>query len=99
MNIIKDLQRRIAGRLLETKTPCKTYATEVRADMEGETAAQRLADYFAKDKSQPARPAMYVVVYIPELDRWTYCLCITEVLGRTTSTGGYIGIAGDVYTF
>ena len=32
MNIIKDLLKRIEDRRVETKNPCKSYATEESAD-------------------------------------------------------------------
>lgn len=99
MNIIKDLQGRIAARMQETKNPCKTYATEDGAEKAAKVCAQMVANHFAKDKSQDARPAMYVVIQMPGSDRFTYCVCISEVLGRESSTGGFLGIAGDVYTF
>lgn len=102
MNIIKNLQARIAERLKETKNPCKTYKTEDGAEKAAERMSVDVAMYFRKDLNETPstiRPAHYVVVYIEEMDRWTYCIDMTELINRASSTGGYLGYCGDIYTF
>ncbi|QDH84389.1 hypothetical protein Axy18_016 [Achromobacter phage vB_AxyS_19-32_Axy18] len=102
MNIIKDLQARIAERLTETKNPCKTYKTEEAAEKAAERMSVDVAMYFRKEQwktEKDIRPARYVVIYIAEMDRWTYCIDLTELINRESSTGGYLGYCKDIYTF
>lgn len=98
MNIIKSLIERIDSRLQETKEPCKTYATEERAEAAAEKMSHDVAEHFAKNKNE-FHPARYVVVFIPKMNRWTYCIDMTELLMRSSSTGGYIGFCKDIFTF
>jgi hypothetical protein len=100
MNIIKDLISRIETRAKETKDPCKTYASEERAEVAAEKMAKEVAEYFTvKNVAYQIRPARYVVVYVPCLDRWTYGIDMSELLGRSDTTGGYLGFCKDIFTF
>jgi hypothetical protein len=96
MNVIKDLQARIARRLTETKNPCKTYATEAGAEKAAEKMAARGAEHFGAN-----RPANFIIVYVPELGRYTPAFAINELLARPETTGGYVGIFGAAgfYTY
>ena len=97
MNIIKNLQQRIADRLTETKNACKTYATEDKAEQVAVEMAQKLGNQFDTN----GRPCRYVVFKIESLDRWTAAFDYSELFGRNTAMGGYIGTAADAgfYTF
>lgn len=100
MNIVKDLIARIEKRLTETKNPCKLYATEAKAEAVAVELAQLCADHFAKTGTA-TRPARYVVVLIPSVNKWTVGFDLTEVMNRADSTGGYLGIMSErgFYTF
>lgn len=98
MNINKSLMTRIEQRLTETKNPCKNYATEAAAEKATSEVAMKAAEYFTIEGNS-VRSARYVVMYIPSWGRWIGAVDMTELLGRRTSTGGYLGICGDFYTF
>lgn len=106
MNIVKDLVARIEKRLTETKKPCKLYATEAAAEKVAEDEAKFLAVYFSRytfsePEAEHVRPARYVVVHIPSVNRWAIGLDQTEVMGRRDSVGGYAMIMAErgIYTF
>jgi len=96
MNVITELQTRIARRLTETKNPCKTYATEAGAERAAVKMAERGAAHFDCN-----RPAQYVIVEVPELGRYTPAFAINELLARPEARGGYVGIFGAAgfYTY
>ena len=96
MNVIKDLQTRIARRLTETKNPCKTYATEAGAEKAAEKMAAHGAEHFGT-----SRPANFLIVYVPELGRYTPAFDINELANRPDARGGYVGIFGAAgfYTY
>ena len=89
MNVIKDLQTRIARRLTETKNPCKTYATEAGAEKAAEKMAAQAAEHFGS-----SRPANYLIIFVPELGRYTPAFAINELVARPDARGGYVGIFG-----
>lgn len=102
MNIVKDLVARIEKRLLKTKKPCKLYATEEQAEAVAIEQAQFLANYLAHNVTdKDARPARYVVVHIPSVNKWACGFDMTECMNRPNSGGGYLGIMADrgFYTF
>lgn len=106
MNIVKDLVARIEKRLTETKKPCKLYATEAAAEKVAANEAEFLAVYFSKytfsqAEARHVRPARYVVVHIPSVNKWAIGLDQTEVMARHDSSGGYAMIMADrgFYTF
>jgi len=106
MNIVKDLVARIEKRLTETKKPCKLYSSEATAEKVAEEEAKFLAVYFSKhgfsdDEAKNIRPARYVVVHIPSVNKWAIGLDQTEVMSRKDSVGGYAMIMADrgIYTF
>ncbi|WGN90757.1 hypothetical protein [Burkholderia phage vB_BglM_WTB] len=101
MNIIKDLTRRmIASRETNKTFPCQVYASEKNAEKAMAALAQKTATYFSRDKNpENARPANYVVFYIAEWDKWVGAINLSEVIARRESTGGYLGICGNVFVW
>jgi hypothetical protein len=97
MNIIKSLQNRISDRLTETKSPCTCYKTEAKA----EQVAAELSVQYGRMFDTTGRACRYVIVYIEQLDKWTPAFDFSELFGRSTSNGGYVGVASDkgFYTF
>lgn len=96
MNIVATLIERIEDRLTETKNPCKSYATEARAEGATERMAKEVAAYHGAD-----RPARYVVVYVESWGRWIGAVDLTELLSRPDTGGGYVFFCADkgFYTF
>lgn len=101
MNVNAELIARIEARRAETKNPCKSYKTEAKAEEVAAAFAVKLANYFSRFNATDIRPCRYVVVYNEAWGRWVVGFDLTELLGRNTSTGGYIGVAGDAgfYTY
>lgn len=100
MNIIKSLTARIEEYRATNKNPCKNYATEAAAEKAVAAVAAMAGRHFYKyPNKDDARPARYVVFYVESWGRWVGCVDLTELLARPTSTGGYLGICGDFYTF
>lgn len=97
MNVVKALIARIEERRKETANPCKSYATEAKAEAVASEFAQKLANHFAKGDHQGE--ARYIVAYDEAWGRWVIGFDLTELLRRSTSTGGYIGIASDAGFF
>lgn len=99
MDIISALITRVEDYRATNKNPCKNYGTQAAAQAATGKAAQQAADHFAKDSSKPADPCRYVVFYVPAWGRWVGALDYTELLGRSTSTGGYLGCMRGWYTY
>lgn len=99
MNIIKDLTARIEDYRKSNKNPCKSYSTEEAAEKATAEMAQVAADHFRKNHNDTTRPARYVVFYNAAWARWVGAIDLTELMGRSTSTGGYLGICKGFYTF
>jgi hypothetical protein len=99
MNITANLIARIEDRYTETKTPCKSYKTEASAIKVAEKIAQEVANYFQADRSNTARPMRYVVVMVPAMNRYCIGFDMTELINRSSSTGGYLGVCGDHFTY
>jgi len=103
MNIIKSLTASIEDSRLENKNPCKNYATEEAAEKATAKMAQDAANYFSRHlvngESEQARSARYVVFYVESWGRWVGCIDLTELLARSTSTGGYLGFCKGFYSF
>jgi len=102
MNLIKELTARIEEYRAENKNPCKNYATEAAAEKATLLMAKQCAAYFHKDMAatvDTVKPAQYVVFYVEAWGRWVGCICISEVLRRQESTGGYLGICKGFFTY
>ena len=99
MNIVKFIIDSIEERRAETKTPCKSYATQAKAEEIAAPLAQQFANHFSIDGTQ--QPCRYIVAHDDAWGRWIVAFDFTEMLRRDTSTGGYIGIAADrgFYTY
>lgn len=100
MNMVKELVKRVEARFAETKNPCKSYSSEERAEKVATQIAQEVANYFNRNKpNETARPMRYLVVYIPSMQRWVIGFDMSELINRASSTGGYLGICGEHFTF
>ena len=101
MNIILSLQSRIAKRLEETKSPCKTYKTMAAAEKVAAKTAQKAAAYFdveyqfGNKELDNVRPARYVIFHIAKLDRYAIGFDQTEIMGRKDFAGGYVGMLAE----
>lgn len=93
MNVAAELIARIEAYRATNAKPCKSYATEAKAEAVAAEYAQRFANYFAVGETQHA--CRYVVVFNAAWGRWVIGFDFTELLGRKTSTGGYVGIASQ----
>lgn len=98
MNITRDLIARIEEYRASNKNPCKNYGTEDAADKAGAEMAMSVAHHFAKDQTN-VRSARYVVLFVPAWGRWVACIDMSELINRSTSTGGYLGYCKGFYTF
>lgn len=91
MNIIKSLTARIEAERAKNQTPCKNYLTEASAEKATAKVAQGCANHFAIIDDVDADSARYVVFYVESWGRWVGAIDMTEVIQRSTSTGGYLG--------
>ena len=100
MNIIAALTARIEEYRVETKNPCKNYATEAAAEKATAKMAKVVADYFYYTPGVEAdRPAQYVVFYNEAWGRWVGAINMTELVQRSSSTGGYLGYCKGFFVF
>jgi hypothetical protein len=99
MNVTDNLTARIEDYRTTNKRPCKNYATREAAEKATAKMAQIAATYFDKQMSENARCARYVVFYIEPWGRWVGAIDLTELLGRENSTGGYLGVCTDFFTY
>jgi hypothetical protein len=72
-----------------------------KAAAEKATAKMALAaaNFFNRDQGFDARPAQYVVFYNEAWGRWVGAINMSELIQRSTSTGGYLGFCEGFYTF
>lgn len=101
MNLIAELTARIEEYRAENKNPCKNYATEAEAEKATLAMAKICAAHFDRDQRgvDAIKPAQYVVFFNKAWGRWVGCICITEVMHRPESTGGYLGICKGFFTY
>ena len=101
MNTITSLTARIEEYRTTNKNPCKNYSTEAAAEKATAKMAQDAANYFSKTPGVEARPAQYVVFYNEAWGRWVGCVNLSELIQRSSSTGGYLGFCGakGFYTY
>lgn len=95
MNVIHSLISRIESYLTETKSPCKTYASEASAEKAMTKYSEQAGKYFDRD----GKPARFVIFYIPAMGRWAGALDYTELFGRRNATGGYLGLIKGIFTY
>ena len=95
MNIVTNLISRIEDYRSTNKQPCKNYATKEAAEKALEKASTTAGKIFDRN----ARPANYVVFFVPEWNRWTGAMDYTELFRRQTSIGGYIGAVPGFFTY
>tara|TARA_R110000782_G_scaffold201099_1_gene289874 strand:+ start:123 stop:425 length:303 start_codon:yes stop_codon:yes gene_type:complete len=100
MNVVTNLISRIEEYRASNKTPCKSYANEAKATAVAETFAKKYADYFTAENSA-SRPCRYVVAFNAAWGRWVIGFDFSELIQRSTSTGGYLGVASNdgFYTY
>ncbi len=98
-NIINALTARIEDYRKDNKQPCKNYATENAAETATKKVAQKAATHFDKNHRDDAPEADYLVFYVEAWGRWVGCINMSDLMRRPNSTGGYIGICGDFFTF
>jgi hypothetical protein len=92
MNVIQTLIARIEDYRATNKMPCKSYATEAKAESVAKELSVKYGNYFANRHGENG-PCRYVVAYNEAWGRWIVGFDFSELLGRNSSTGGYIGIA------
>jgi predicted ATPase len=92
MNVIQTLIARVEDYRATNKTPCKSYVTEAKAESVAKELSVKYGNYFAKRTGENG-PCRYVVAYNEAWGRWIVGFDFSELLGRNSSTGGYIGIA------
>ena len=85
---------RITARLKETATPCKLYKSEATAERVGEKVAVLAANHFGSN-----HPMKFIVVYVPSINKYAVAFDINEILNRSDSHGGYMGVCGAHYTY
>ena len=99
MNIIESLTARIEEYRATNKQPCKNYATQQAAEKATAKMAQDAANHFLREQNINACPAQYVVFYNAAWGRWVGAVNLSELIQRSTSTGGYLGFCTGFYTF
>jgi hypothetical protein len=98
MNIIADLNARIEDYRATNKQPCKNYATQAAAEKATSEVALAAARYFTR-RDYAVISARYVVFYVEAWGRWVGCVDLSELMGRKTSTGGYVGFCKGFFTY
>lgn len=102
-NLNQDLINRVTESYRTNKRPCKMYATQAAAEKATAIAAQNVANHFYGARhSNPgvnARPANWIVVFVPAAQKWVGGIQLSEVLYRSDSTGGYLGVEMGFYKF
>jgi predicted ATPase len=101
MNITQNLISRIEEYRVENKKPCKSYATQAKAEAVAQSLAPKYAAHFAANRQKEQAPCRYIVVFNEAWGRWVVGFDFSELLARTTSTGGFVGIASadGFYTY
>jgi hypothetical protein len=95
MNIIETVTARIEEYRTTNKQPCKNYATQQAAEKAVANAAKLAGLYFDKNGA----PARYVVFFNQAWGRWVGAMDYTELFGRKTFQGGYVGAVQGFYTY
>jgi hypothetical protein len=99
MDLIANLTARIEAYRATNKHPCKNYATREAAEKATAKMAQQAANYFSIANRDDAPSARYVVFFNEAWGRWVGAIDLTELLNRSTSTGGYVGFCTGFYTY
>jgi hypothetical protein len=93
MNVTQTLISRIEEYRADNKKPCKSYATQAKAEAVAQALAPKYAAHFAANRLQEQAPCRYIVVFNEAWGRWVVGFDFSELLARKTSTGGFVGIA------
>lgn len=99
MNIIDTLTARIEDYRKTNKRPCNNYGSQAAAEKATAKMAHDAAVYFNKLNNDNIKPAEYVVFYVEAWGRWVGCINLSELVRRSTSTGGYLGFCTGFYTW
>jgi predicted ATPase len=99
MNLITALTARIEDYRAENKQPCKSYATEAAAERATAAIALHAAHVFTRPHLTQVESARYVVFFNAAWGRWVGCVDMTELMHRSSSTGGYVGVCTGFYTY
>lgn len=92
MDQIESIIARVEEYRATNKNPCKSYKTKAAAEKATAQVAQLAANHFAILRNINAVPARYMVIYIPAWGRYIGAIDLSELMGRQSSTGGYLGI-------
>lgn len=92
MNLITKLITRVEEYYETNKKPCKTYATEERAEAAAVSAEAKIAAYYDDSPEN----IEYVVFYVPAMGRWTVAFNVRNLLN---TNGGYAGFTSDLGYF
>ncbi|CAB4169848.1 hypothetical protein UFOVP1082_32 [uncultured Caudovirales phage] len=98
-NQINTLIARIEAYRKNNKVPCKNYATQAAAEKATAKMAQVAATHFDRDQRDDAPSAQYIVVFNEAWGRWVGGICLSQLMGRSTSTGGYLGICTGFFCY
>jgi len=98
-NQVTDLIARIEAYRLTNKVPCKNYATQAAAEQATAKMAQIAATHFDCNNRVDAPPAHYIVVFNEAWGRWVGGICLSQLMGRSNSTGGYLGVCTGFFTY
>lgn len=99
MNVVTTLIARIEDCRKTNKAPCKSYATEAAAEKATAKMAQRAATYFDSNNRVDAPSANYIVFFVPSWGRWVGAIDINDLIRRSNSTGGFLGICTGFFTY
>ena len=99
MNIVAELTARIEDYRVTNKNPCKSYSTRESAEKATAQMAKRAGVYFNANNNADAAAARYVVFFNEAWGRWVGAIDLTELLKRSSSTGGYLGFCKGFYTY
>ncbi len=100
MNDTQPLLARIEDDRATNKAPCKSYATEAKAETVAARLSVEYANYFTM-KGNDVVPCRYIVAFNEAWGRWIVGFDFAELLSRKATTGGYLGIASrdGFYTY
>lgn len=97
-NVITTLTARIEDYRTTNKNPCKNYGTQAAAEKATKAMALAAAAHFTKPGHE-VREADYVVFQVEGWGRWVGCISLSELLGRSSSTGGYLGFCTGFFSY
>lgn len=85
MNTVTKLINRIEARLTETKSPCKFYKSQDKADQVAARQANKLAEYWGINVDQ----VDYLIVLVPSVQKYAISFDINNIV-MNAPHGGYL---------